>query len=411
MKSSGFILAKIEEEAKKSGLQTPSIGNIFVATLRAVQSETDSDLSDRINYWRSTSSSFGEHVIETADGQVFTAEILLAQLKKSRFSSAATLELESQLREKSVLEPDQVGAEPDVPGATSTSVEKFTELIADTRTPLDELDAMIGLESTKAQIKTALATHLVNAERKKLGLQQVVNGLNFVFMGSPGTGKTTVARVIARVFREAGLLNTGDFVEASKSDLVGQYVGHTQEKTLFLLKEATGGMLFVDEAYSLVTPGAGGFGEEALTEILQYMENHRSEISIVLAGYEEDMKLLLERNAGLRSRFNVFIRFPDYSKSELLEIFKQMATSHGISVPIEVEESLGRYLASANTGGDAGNGRFVRNLFEKMNERMSARALEDGIIEEHELTSFYPEDVPSVEDSLNSASRPIGFRV
>ena len=267
----------------------------------------------------------------------------------------------------------------------------------------------MGLAEVKNQIKLLIATHQVNEERIKAGLKTVTPGNNLVFSGEPGTGKTTVARIVSEIYRSIGLLEKGHLIEAGKSDLVGEYVGQTAPKVKDIVKKALNGTLFIDEAYSLNEGRLGGYGEEAVATLLQEMENNRKKLAVIVAGYSEEMDLFIKSNPGLRSRFNTVIDFPSYSPEDLTEIFRRMADSHDIKLGKGVEEKLIQHFKSVDTSGAAGNGRYVRKLFERMNNNLSQRAVADGVIELKEITAFVPEDVPDNLDSQPKNKQRIGF--
>ena len=274
---------------------------------------------------------------------------------------------------------------------------------------LAELDSLVGLAEVKNQIKLLIATHQVNEERIKVGLKTVTPGNNLVFSGEPGTGKTTVARIVSEIYRSIGLLEKGHLIEAGKADLIGEYVGQTAPKVKEIVKKALNGTLFIDEAYSLNEGRLGGYGEEAVATLLQEMENNRKKLAVIVAGYSEEMDLFIKSNPGLRSRFNTVIDFPSYSAEDLTEIFRRMADSHDIKLGKGVEEKLIQHFKSVDTSGAAGNGRYVRKLFERMNNNLSQRAVADGVIELKEITAFVPEDVPDNLDSQPKNKQRIGF--
>ena len=270
---------------------------------------------------------------------------------------------------------------------------------------LEKLNSLIGLTEVKQQVQNLINVHQANNLRHSQGMNKIPVGLHCVFTGSPGTGKTTIARSVAEMYYSIGLLPTSKVIEVDRSRLVAGYVGQTALKVQEVIEEATGGVLFIDEAYALSADSGAGFGDEAIATLVKAMEDNRENLAIIVAGYKDPMKTFIESNQGLKSRFQNFIHFPDYSHSELSAIFALLCGEHQIHLNEEVKLKISSYFTEANPSSEDGNARFVRNLFEKMYLNLSNRAAADGKIEIHELTEFHESDIPQVEKKRST----IGF--
>lgn len=231
---------------------------------------------------------------------------------------------------------------------------------------LAELDALIGLAPIKQQIRRLTALLQVQRQRRDHGLKVSPRALHMVFEGPPGTGKTTVARLVARILHSLGYLDKGQLVEVSRGDLVADYVGQTATKTNAAIDRAIGGVLFIDEAYSLAQSSGTDFGREAIEALLKRMEDDRGELVVIVAGYPDQMQDFLTSNPGLRSRFSETVDFPDYSPPELLQVFESMVERDGYEIDEAARARARELLTTAwgQRGRDFGNARYVRNLVE-----------------------------------------------
>ena len=261
--------------------------------------------------------------------------------------------------------------------------------------PFAELDALVGLDSVKAEVRKLAELVKFNAARQKAGLPADALTSHFVFTGNPGTGKTTIARILARIYRKLGVLKRGHLVEVDRSKLVAGYVGQTAIQTNAVIDSALDGVLFIDDAYSLVSGGASDFGREAVATLLKRMEDQRERLVVIVAGYRDEMDMFVNSNPGLKSRFTKYIQFPDYSSEELTRIFFTMLSAQGYTYSPEVPGQVRvRMSCVATKGGKvSGNARFVRNFMASVKERMAMRVMADGVADENELQRIEAEDL------------------
>ena len=262
--------------------------------------------------------------------------------------------------------------------------------------PYQELDELIGLESVKEEVHTLANFAKIQQQRKAQGLKVPKMSFHLVFTGSPGTGKTTVARIVARIYKDLGILKSGHTVETDRSGLVAEYVGQTATKTNAVIDSALNGVLFIDEAYALVPENAGSdYGQEAISTLLKRMEDDRDKLVVIIAGYSDEMKRFIDSNPGLQSRFTRYINFPDYTDKELFDIFKLYLDKNQYTITDDAVDLLKSNLshAVANKDKNFGNARYVRNIFERAVEQQANRLSAQRHITDEELSQLTKEDI------------------
>lgn len=263
----------------------------------------------------------------------------------------------------------------------------------------NRLSSMIGLTSVKQEIQTLINFIKIQQEREKKGLKATNVSYHCVFTGNPGTGKTTVARIVADIYRALGVLKKGHLVETDRAGLVAEYVGQTAVKTNKIIDSALDGVLFIDEAYSLIGEGQD-YGKEAIATLLKRMEDDRDRLVVILAGYTKEMQDFINTNPGLQSRFNRYIEFPDYSSDELYQIFELNMQKFSFKITDDAKAALQSYFeyAVAHKDKNFGNGRFVRNVFEKTLERQANRLASIPNLTTEQLTKITIEDLPKMNE-------------
>ncbi|OWY24793.1 hypothetical protein BVG80_04770 [Sphingobacteriales bacterium TSM_CSM] len=289
-----------------------------------------------------------------------------------------------------------------VPNVKQTEVnnnESFDDVIK-------ELNELIGLKNIKEEIKTLINFLKVQKVREEKGLATQDRALHSVFMGPPGTGKTTIARLVGRIYKHLGILKRGHLVETDRAGLVAGYIGQTALKVDEVVKAALDGVLFIDEAYALSRDGEDkrDFGAEAIETLLKRMEDYRKQLVVIVAGYPDEMETFIKSNPGLQSRFNRYFFFNHYSPEELVAIFKQFAAKADFKLTEEAEEKLLFIFEKVceNRPKNFGNARAARNLFEQCIERQANRIVSIAPLTEEILINLTEEDIPPVNETVKS---------
>ena len=263
------------------------------------------------------------------------------------------------------------------------------------RDPYEELGELIGLESVKEEVRSLANYVKVQRQREQKGLKNPKLSYHLVFTGSPGTGKTTVARIVARIYKDLGILKKGHLVETDRSGLIGKYVGQTAPRVNEMCDSALNGVLFIDEAYALTQGGSQDYGDEAVATLLKRMEDDRDKLVVIVAGYTNEMKKFIDTNPGLQSRFNRYIDFPDYSPEELYDIFLMYLRKNEYNVSSEAAKYMKSQLQYVVEHKDRnfGNARYVRNVFEKAIQYQANRLSKSKNNSADDLTMLKLEDI------------------
>lgn len=263
---------------------------------------------------------------------------------------------------------------------------------------MSQLDELVGLDLVKNDVATLVNFIKIQNMRASKGMKAPSLSYHCVFTGNPGTGKTTVARILASIYKDLGILKKGHLVETDRSGLIAEYVGQTAVKTNKIIDSALDGVLFIDEAYSLVSNSLNDYGKEAIATLLKRMEDNRERLIVILAGYTQEMKAFIDSNPGLQSRFNRYLKFEDYSEEELLKIYLRNLKKFEYSITDEAIEKMKQLINKAviNKDHNFGNARWTRNIFERTLENQANRLATDNNISNEALTTITEHDIPCI---------------
>ena len=362
----GCVLEEVRDEVSDNSISKNNLKGYIIILLKVLglQQKLDKDSIDNLelgvrsyNSLKKANITSIKKLLEMSDEEL---------LKVRNLGRKNVAEIRTQLIEKNYISSceDEFFENMELLEFHPISEDIFDDIV-DKRNYMDELQALVGIKSAKDQVKKILAFAKMRKAMEEKGEQLEPITLNMEFVGNPGTAKTTVARIVAGVLKEIGIITSGEFIEVGRADLVAQYVGQTAPMVKSVFQRAKGGVLFIDEAYSLLDKGNGRFGDEALNMIVQEMENNRKDTIVIFAGYPDEMDEFFLRNPGLRSRVPFRVRFDDYTTDELSDICELEAGKRGFLIDVKAKELIKEICESSTGNIENGNGRFCRNLVEK----------------------------------------------
>ena len=362
----GCVLEEVGDEVIDNNISKKNLKDYIIILLKilGMQQKVDKDSINNLELGVRSYNALKKANITSIKRLLEMSDMEL--LKIRNLGRKCISEIRTQLIEKNYVSSceDEFFENMDSTGLPTIPEDIFDDIV-DKRNYMDELQALVGIRAAKDQVKKILAFAKMRKAMEENGKHLEPITLNMEFVGNPGTAKTTVARIVAGLLKEIGIITTGNFIEVGRTDLVAQYVGQTAPMVKNVFQRAKGGVLFIDEAYSLLEEGRGGFGDEAINMIVQEMENNRKDTIVIFAGYPDEMDEFFLRNPGLRSRVPFRVRFDDYTVDELTDICELEAGKRGFLIDVKAKEIIKEICESSTGNIENGNGRFCRNLVEK----------------------------------------------
>ena len=362
----GCVLEEVRDEVSDNSISKNNLRGYIIILLKVLglQQKLDKDSIDNLELGVRSYNALKKANITSIKKLLEMSDVELLSVRNLGRKNVA--EIRTQIIEKNYVSSceDEFFENMD-PAEFPPIPEDIFDDIVDKRNYMDELQALVGIKAAKDQVKKILAFAKMRKAMEEKGGQLEPITLNMEFVGNPGTAKTTVARIVAGVLKEIGIITSGEFIEVGRADLVAQYVGQTAPMVKSVFQRAKGGVLFIDEAYSLLDKGSGRFGDEALNMIVQEMENNRKDTVVIFAGYPDEMDEFFLRNPGLRSRVPFRVRFDDYKADELVDICELEAGKRGFLIDKNAKDIIKEICESSTKNVENGNGRFCRNLVEK----------------------------------------------